>query len=275
MPKLKVKSQKSSIRPAPFSKVQGRQDKKVKIETKNSKVQTRSSRVNKKAQSQSSAASRKGLTVEVFDIKGKATQKIELPKEIFEAKINPKLMAQAVRVYLANQRVGTASTKTRGEVRGSTRKIYRQKGTGRARHGSLRAPIFVHGGLAHGPKPRDYSLKLSKKMKKAALFSALTSKLKKKEIKVISGLEKIEPKTKLMLEAIKNLNLNDKNKKILLVVPKTKNEWLNATRAARNIKGIAIAEANGLNTFQVLNSRILLVIRESIDSIEKSFLGKN
>jgi len=128
-----------------------------------------------------------GLKVEVIDTVGKVVETMELPKELFGAKINSVLMAQAVRVYLANQRLGTASTKTRGEVDGSTRKIYRQKGTGRARHGGIRAPIFVKGGIAHGPKPRDYSLLLSKNMRIAALRSALSAKVKAGEVAVIAG----------------------------------------------------------------------------------------
>src|SRR5207248_616028 len=98
----------------------------------------------------------------------KASGKVSLPKEIFAETVNKKLLAQAVRVYLANKRQGNASTKTRGEVEGSTRKIYRQKGTGNARHGSIRAPIFVKGGIVHGPRPRDFSLGLSKKMRRKA-----------------------------------------------------------------------------------------------------------
>ena len=107
-----------------------------------------------------------GLTVDVYDTRGKVVEKMHLPKDIFGVDVNQQLIAQAVRVYLANKRQGTVSTKTRGEVTGSTRKIYRQKGTGRARHGSIRAPIFVHGGLVFGPKPRDYSMKFPKKMRK-------------------------------------------------------------------------------------------------------------
>src|SRR3989339_216040 len=105
------------------------------------------------------------LSVRVFSIDGKEKKTIELNKNIFDVKVSPSLLAQAVRVYLANQRAGTASSKTRSEVVGSTRKIYRQKGTGKARHGSLKAPIFVGGGVVGGPKPRDFSLKINKKQK--------------------------------------------------------------------------------------------------------------
>ena len=114
------------------------------------------------------------LKQSVYDTKGNLAESIVLPKEIFDVKVNDPLMAQAVRVYLANQRRGTVKTKSRGEVKISTRKIYRQKGTGRARHGAASAPIFVGGGIAFGPRQRDYSLKLNQKMKKAALFIQLS-----------------------------------------------------------------------------------------------------
>lgn len=208
--------------------------------------------------------SRVGLLVDVFDIKGKVKEKISLPKEIFAAKINPKLMAQAVRVYLANQRKGTASTKTRGEVKGSSRKIYRQKGTGRARHGSIRAPIFVHGGVVFGPKPKDFSLNLPQKMKKAALFSALTTKLKNGEIKIVSGLEKIEPKTKIMAQTLKKLDLNNKG---LLFILSAKNE--NIQRSARNVEGVELLLASQLNAYEVLKNKNLIFMKDAIEIIEK------
>src|SRR5579885_383385 len=142
------------------------------------------------------------LLIDVYGIDRKVSGKVSLPHVIFGEKVNKQLLAQAVRVYLANKRQGTVSTKTRGEVDGSTRKIYRQKGTGRARHGSVRAPIFVHGGVVHGPKPRDYSLNLPKKMRRKALFSALSAKLQDGQIKVVAGFEKLEPKTKAFISAI-------------------------------------------------------------------------
>lgn len=211
-----------------------------------------------------------GLNADVLDLKGKVVEKMTLPKEIFGAKINDKLMAQAVRVYLANQRSGTASTKTRGEVTGSSRKIYRQKGTGRARHGSVRAPIFVKGGVVFGPKPRDYSLDFPKKMKRAALFSALSSRLKTGEIKILKGLTKIEPKTKEVSGIFKNLSFKE-GKKVLLVTPKeTQNVW----RASRNIEGVNLILANQLNTYEALKYGVLLFMQESIKVLEDQFLKK-
>lgn len=212
------------------------------------------------------------LSMELYDPKGKVVDTIALPKEIFGAKINNQLMAQAIRVYLANQRTGTASTKTRGEVRGSTKKIWRQKGTGRARHGSRKAPIFVGGGIVSGPKPRDFSLKLSKKMKRLALFSSLTSKFQKGEIKGITGFEKIKPKTKLMVAAIKRLGINDEDKKVLLITPSSQKEFENVYRAARNIEGVNIVNANLLNVYEVLDNKLILLMRESLKIMEDRFL---
>lgn len=213
-----------------------------------------------------------GLIMDVFDMKGKVAEQIELPKEIFGAKINKKLMSQAVRVYLANQRRGTASTKTRGEVSGSTRKIWAQKHTGRARHGSIKAPIFVGGGIVFGPKPRDFSLNLSKKMKRMALFSALSAKLQDHEIKGIIGLEKITPKTKLMVKTFAAFGISNKTRKILLVTPGPTKDFENVSRAARNIEGVDIMPANALNAYEVLNNKLIILMKDSINTMQNNFL---
>jgi len=211
------------------------------------------------------------LSVDVFDVAGKVVEKIKLPSAIFGTNINKKLIAQAIRVYRANQRLGTASTKTRGEVQGSSRKIYRQKGTGRARHGTVRAPIFVHGGIVGGPKPRDFSMKLPQKMKRSALFASLTDKLASNQIKIIQGLDKIEPKTKKFTSIIDKLGLTEKkkNKKILLI---TSSEIENLKRAARNVAGITIAGAKRLNTYDILGSHYLLFMKDAISEMEGHFL---
>lgn len=214
-----------------------------------------------------------GINAPVFDAKGAKAGIIALPKEIFGAKVNDKLMAQAVRIYLANQRLGTASVKTRGEVAGSTRKIYKQKGTGNARHGGKRAPIFVHGGVAMGPKPHDFSLKLPKKMKKAALFSALSAKLADGEVKVLSGFEKIEPKTKIMDKALKSI-YKDGRKNILLVTYKAEKDLDNLKRASRNLRDLKVVNADLLNTYEILRSGELLFLKGSIDALQKTFLGE-
>lgn len=209
-----------------------------------------------------------GVKVDVMDLTGKVAGSVTLPESLFGAKVNTKLMTQAVRVYLANQRKGTHATKSRGEVTGSTRKIYRQKGTGRARHGGITAPIFVGGGVAMGPKPRDYSLSLPQKMRRAALASALTVKLQDGKVKVVDGFEKVEPKTKVFVDALTKLALNDKKKKILLVVPE-KTE--NVARAARNVEGVTYINASQLNTYEVMNTRTLILMKSALETLEKTF----
>jgi len=209
-----------------------------------------------------------GLSAPVYDAKGAKAGTISLPKEIFGAKVNQPLMAQAVRVYLANQRQGNAATQTRGEVTGSTKKIYRQKGTGNARHGGKRAPIFVKGGVAHGPHPKDYNLALPKKMRKAALISALSLRAKDGEIKVLSGLTKIEPKTKLMNVLITKLSEPKTKNSVLLVTSDVPKKLPNVYLAGRNIENIQITSATLLNTYEVLKYKNLLFMKEAVE-----FLG--
>lgn len=274
MPTTKIKNPASTAPALPRGRKRGEQKSKIKNSSKrvNEKpATTENTEDGKKTRNNDSVfsvvarkISVKGLKADVFDTKGKLVESINLPVEVFGAKINHQLMAQAVRVYLANQRKGTAATKTRGEVKGSTRKIYRQKGTGRARHGAIRAPIFVGGGVVFGPKPRDYSLELPKKMKKKALFSALSLKHKNGEIKIVSNLEKIEPKTKAMVEIIKKLSLN--GEKILLVLPEKKE---NVQKSARNIEGLEMILADQLNAYEVLRNKKLLFMRESIEFLNK------
>lgn len=226
---------------------------------------------NKKQIVKKEATKKVSLTADVYSAKGRALGKISLPKEIFGVRVNDKLMAQAVRIFLSNQRQGNASTKTRGMVQGSSRKIYRQKGTGRARHGSIRAPIFVKGGVVFGPTPRDFSLKFPKKMKKAALFSALSAKQESAEIKVISDLSKIEPKTKNIAGLLKTLFKDSKIQKNLLVL--ASNKTSEKTRlAARNIDKLEILPVQNLNTYAVISNAKILFMKEAIDEMKQFFL---
>lgn len=204
-----------------------------------------------------------GLHIDVFNMLGKVSGTITLPAEIFATKINAVLMSQAVRVYLANQRQGNASTKTRGEVVGSTRKIYRQKGTGRARHGGLRAPIFVKGGIAHGPKPQDHSLTMSQKMRRVALLSALSAKAKDNEIKILDGLQDVEMKTKLVAKTLQHMQLKNK---VLLVMPEHIEK---VYRAARNIDKVSVTAANRLTTYDILEHKTILFMKDAISTIER------
>jgi large subunit ribosomal protein L4 len=238
------------------------------LNTKQTQKSTAIENTREKDQSVVKAKQQLSLTADVLDLKGNIVGSLSLPEEIFGAKVNKTLMAQAVRVYLANQRLGTLSTKSRGEVVGSTRKIYRQKGTGRARHGGIRAPIFVGGGVAHGPKPRDFSLSLPQKMKRAALFSALTLQRLEGNMKIITGLENLEPKTKAFAQVLKNLSLVKKRKKILLVLPE---KIENIQKAARNIEGVTYVLANQLNTYDVLNAGTLLFMKDTISKIQEVF----
>lgn len=214
-----------------------------------------------------------GLTVDVYNIKGKVVRNIALPKEIFGAKVNKQLLAQAVRVYLANQRGGTATTKTRGEVIGSTRKIYRQKGTGRARHGAITAPIFVGGGVVFGPRKRDYSLTLSKKMKKQALFSALTAKKGEGAVTIVASLDKILPKTKEMVAVLDKFSFAN-NKRLLLVLAES-GKTDNIRKAARNIEGVTIESSLSINPYVVLKSGNVVFMEEAIEGLKSHFIGGN
>lgn len=202
-----------------------------------------------------------GLSAEVYDLKGAMVKSIELPKEIFGEKINEALMTQAVLVYLANQREGSAWTQGRGEVTGSTRKIYRQKGTGRARHGAITAPIFVGGGIAHGPKPHDFSKKMSKQMRKKALLSALSSKQKNGEIKVIAGLLKASGKTREIAKAVSKLRKGN----LLLVIS---DEMENAKRGAKNLENVSFLPVKSLNTYEVLKSKLIVFAEEALNQFK-------
>jgi large subunit ribosomal protein L4 len=208
--------------------------------------------------------------VSVYSPLGKKVGQIILPSKIFAADINSKLMAQAVRVYLSNQRKARAKTKTRAEVSGSGRKIWRQKGTGRARHGDRYAPIFVGGGVAHGPTGiKNYQLKMSKQIRRQALFSALTSKFKDGEILVIKGLTKIKPKTKEMVKVLEKLKVKSPKSKVLIILPEILE---NIVRAARNIQGVNLIQVNLLNTYDVLNGGKLIFMKESIDKLKEIWI---
>lgn len=212
---------------------------------------------------------------DLISLSGRKVGQINLPGEIFGVKVNEDLVAQAVRVYLSNQRQARSRAKHRGEVTGSRRKIWQQKGLGRARHGDRYAPIFVGGGKAHGPAGnQNYRLKMTKKMKKKALFSALSAKLKEGQVLVVKDLGKVEPKTKKMVEVLKKISpLKEKNKnwKLTLVLPENVE---NVIRAGKNIKGVKIALAGLLNTYEVLNAGKIILMEESVAKLKETFLPK-
>lgn len=206
------------------------------------------------------------LSIAVYGMDGVKKGTVALNKEIFGAKLNEKLILQALRVYMVNQRQGTAEAKTRGEVVGSTRKIYRQKGTGRARHGAIMAPIFVGGGVAHGPRVRAFELKLSKQMKKKALFSALSSKLAAEKIFVIDG-ESATGKTSEIHKLLKKINVLGKKDKVLFVSTAA------AARGARNIQGVVVEAPHAINTYEIVNSTYLVTDKSAIETMNKTFLA--
>ena len=204
-----------------------------------------------------------GLSVPVYSLTGRATGILALPKEIFGQKVNNNLLAQAVRVYTTNQKTFTGKTKTRGEVEGSTAKIYRQKGTGRARHGSIRAPIFVGGGIVFGPNTRKVRLSLPQRMKKAALISALSAKLIDKGVFGLSGLDKASGKTKEIVSMLQKVN----SKKSALIVTGDKQD--NIVRAVNNIPAVNVLPAALINAYEILKHDLLLITKEAIERLKK------
>jgi large subunit ribosomal protein L4 len=209
----------------------------------------------------------KDVVYSVVNADGKAAGTISLPSALFAVKMNRQLVAQAIRVYLANQREGSAATKTRGQVEGSTRKIYKQKGTGRARHGGIRAPIFVGGGVAFGPQPQDYRLSFPDKMRRLALSCVLTQKVEAKQLVVVDGLENLPVKTKNMAQALTVVAGNGKK---LLAIP---NGSQVIGRSARNIQGVHIVSASSLSTYDVYTHPTVVITKEALVNLKKS-LGK-
>ena len=208
-----------------------------------------------------------GISILKYFIDGKK-EDLPLDKKIFNIKINPKNLALYVRVYLANQRQGTASTKTRSEVSGSTRKIYRQKGTGRARHGDIKAPIFVGGGVVFGPKPRDYSLKLNKKQKKKALLEALVYQFKQGNLLIFDNeFLQIKPKTKNLSSFLEKNDLAKEKK--LIVLPKM--EKNNLILAGRNIPNLNFTSLENLNAYNLLVSQKVIFLEDAFNNLIKKY----
>ena len=204
------------------------------------------------------------LKVDVLDMKGKKVKDIELNENVFGVDVNDIVVHTALVNYLSNQRQGTGSTKTRAEVRGGGRKPWRQKGTGRARQGSIRAPQWMKGGIALGPKPRSYKYAIPKKMRKLALKSVLTSKVEEKELIVVDKLELKEIKTKEMVKVLNNLN----TKKALIVLSE-KN--LNVQASARNIENVKTTLVNTINVFDLLKYDNLVVTEDAIKKLEEVY----
>lgn len=206
--------------------------------------------------------SENNLTVPVYDSTGKKVGTQKLPETSFSLKNNDQLLSQAVRVYITNILSHNANTKTRGEVRGGGAKPWRQKGTGNARAGSKRSPLWVGGGITFGPRSRKVKLSLPQKMKHKALFIALSQKSKQDGIYVISDLEKVKPKTKILSNLIQNLNLNGKT----LLIVSSKNQ--NVNLASRNIQNVNVDLVSNLTAYQVLKAANLIFSKEAIGAMK-------
>ena len=203
--------------------------------------------------------------VDVYDIKGKKVSDVELNEKVFGIEPNENIVHEVLINYLANQRQGTQSTKTRSEVRGGGRKPWRQKGTGRARQGSIRAPQWIKGGIALGPKPRSYSYTLNKKEKRLAIRSVLSSKVLEKELTVVDKLELKEIKTKSMVKAFADLKLTGKT---LVVLPE-KN--LNVQASTNNIEGAKTILVNEINVYDLLKYTNLVLPLDTVKKIEEVY----
>ena len=203
-------------------------------------------------------------SVDLLDQSGAMAGSRELPGELFEAPVNIGLMHQVVVAGLAAIRRGTHSTKTRAEVSGGGRKPWRQKGTGRARHGSNRSPIWTGGGVAHGPKPRDHSMRVNKKMKRGALRSALTDALTSGKVSVVDELRFDEPKTRRAAEVIEALELEGA---VLLVLPGPSTDGI-VERSFRNLASVRVAYVPALGVYEVLAADRVLFTQGALDALE-------
>jgi len=203
--------------------------------------------------------------LKVLDMAGKEVGEIELSDKIFGAEVNTAVLHAAVRTYLMNQRQGTQSTLTRSEVSGGGQKPWRQKGTGRARQGSKRAPQWTHGGISHGPKPRDYRLSMNKKVRRIATLSALSSKAQNGEIIVIDSIKTDEYKTKTMVNMLSAVGAK---KKSLVVLPEVD---MKVIRSMSNIPGVKTVQANMISVYDILNYDTFIMAKASAEKIEEVY----
>ena len=203
--------------------------------------------------------------IDVYNVEGKKVSDVELKEEIFGIEPNEAIVHSALVNYLANQRQGTQSTKTRAEVRGGGRKPWRQKGTGRARQGSIRAPQWIKGGIALGPKPRSYKYRINKKEKQLAIKSLLSSKVLENDLVVVDKFDFKEIKTKQMANAMNNLKVEDK---ALVVIPE-KNE--NVQKSARNLANVRTSSVSTLNVFDLLKYKKLVLTVDAVKKIEEVY----
>ena len=204
-------------------------------------------------------------TVDIYNADGNVVGNMDLNENVFGVDVRVDVMHEVVVNYLANQRQGTQSTKTRTEVRGGGIKPWRQKGTGRARQGSIRAPQWVGGGVAIGPKPRDYRYTLNKKVRRLALKSALTSKLQDNEVIVLDAFEAPEIKTKQVASLLKNLGVSEK---ALIVLPENDK---NIVASAKNIAGVDTTYVGAINTYEVLSHTKCIILKDAVTKLEEVY----
>ena len=203
---------------------------------------------------------------EVYNTDNKKVGEVELNDALFGLEVKKHILHDVVKMQLANRRAGTASTKTRTEVRGGGKKPYRQKGTGRARAGTNRSPLWRGGGVVFGPKPRDYSYKLPKKVRKLGVRMALSSRFSENNMLVLDGFDLSDIKTKQFVEVMKKLNIESG----LIVIPE-RNE--NLEKSSRNVKGYKVIQADGLNVYDILLHRRLVLLQPCLGQLEKRLLA--
>jgi large subunit ribosomal protein L4 len=206
------------------------------------------------------------MLVDVYSKEGQVVAQVELRDDIFSIEPREHAMHMAVVAYLANQRQGTHKTKVRSEVRGGGKKPWRQKGRGTARAGSIRSPLWVHGGTIHGPKPRDYSMKLNKKLKTLARKSALSLRMQEGNILVLEDFEIEKPKTKEFYQFLKNLKINGE-KTLILLPENSQNLYL----SARNIDRVSCLEATKVSTYHILAHKKLLIFKSAVEQLQETF----
>lgn len=203
---------------------------------------------------------------EVYNTDNKKVGEVELNDALFGLEVKKHILHDVVKMQLANRRAGTASTKTRTEVRGGGAKPYRQKGTGRARAGTRRSPLWRGGGVIFGPKPRDYSYKLPKKVRKLGVRMALSTRFSEKNMLILDGFDLADIKTKQFIEVMKKLNIENG----LIVIP-GKNE--NLEKSSRNVQGYKVIQADGLNVYDILLHRRLVLLQPCLGQLEKRLLS--
>jgi large subunit ribosomal protein L4 len=204
------------------------------------------------------------LTARYFSVSGEPGDALELPEDLFDGVVNEAVLHQVIKAYLANQRQGNASTKTRAEVSGGGKKIWKQKGTGRARQGSIRAPHWRHGGVAFGPRPRGYHQDVPKKVKALARRSAFNKRALNNEVSVIEGFDVAAPKTRQIVELLAKIGIGEQK---VLILTDGQNE--NVYRSARNLQNVQVLPFGDVSAYEVLNARQVLIEAQALRPAEE------